>query len=163
MLGIDPFRLAEIWEGLNSEVKAERSDVSIPRGRSQTWLVPGENPLDQNGRTFAAIEIASLDIIGKAVGRPVCDLLGGSARRSPCSAYLFYKHAGGGGTYPDAYGEALNPEALVRECRQMVSRYAFKEIKLKGGVLDPEIEMESMRALRHATARAICQHSISKP
>ena len=74
VLGMNPFRLAELWEGLSAGVKAEGSDVAIPGGRSQTWLVPGENPLDQNARTFAAIEIACLDIIGKAVGRPVCDL-----------------------------------------------------------------------------------------
>jgi hypothetical protein len=39
-------------------------------------------------------------------------------------AYLFYKHAGGGGDdYPDEYGEVLTPEALVREGRHMVKRY----------------------------------------
>jgi glucarate dehydratase len=106
--------------------------------------------LDQNARTFAAIEIACLDIIGNAVGRPVCDLLGGRVRDAvPFSAYLFYKHAGGGGAgYPDEYGEILSPEAVVRECRQMVNQYGFREIKLKGGVLDPHIEIESIRALR---------------
>ncbi len=148
VLGMDPFRLAELWEGMNAGARG--SDATVPGGHSQTWLVPGENPLDQNARTFAAIEIACLDIIGKAVGRPVCDLLGGRVRsKVPFSAYLFYKHAGGGGDdYPDEYGEVLTPEALVRECRQMVDRYGFKEVKLKGGVLDPEIEIESIRALR---------------
>jgi glucarate dehydratase len=150
LLGMDPFRLAELWARLNTEVNAGRSDAAVPGGRSQTWLVPGENPLDQNARTFAAIEIACLDIIGKAVGRPVCDLLGGRVRKAVSfSAYLFYKHAGGGGgNYPDEYGEVLSPEALVRECRHMVNQYGFKEIKLKGGVLDPEIEIQSIRALR---------------
>jgi glucarate dehydratase len=157
LLGMDPFRLAELWEGINTEVNAGRSDAAVPGGRSQTWLVPGENPLDQNARTFAAIEIACLDIIGKAVGRPVCDLLGGRVRTAvPFSAYLFYKHAGGGGgNYPDEYGEVLSPEALVRECRQMVNQYGFKEIKLKGGVLDPEIEIESIRALRNELGASV--------
>jgi glucarate dehydratase len=150
LLRMDPFRLAELWEGINADVSSGRRDAAVPGGHSQTWLVPGENPLDQNARTFAAIEIACLDIIGKAVGRPVCDLLGGRVRKAVSfSAYLFYKHAGGGGgNYPDEYGEVLSPEALVRECRHMVNQYGFKEIKLKGGVLDPEIEIQSIRALR---------------
>lgn len=147
IIGMDPFRLAELWENMSADVK---SASSTPGGRSQTWLVPGENPTDQHARTFAAIEIACLDIIGKAVNRPVCDLLGGRVRDAVTfSAYLFYKHAGGGGDgYADEFGEVLSPAALVRECRHMVDRYGFREIKLKGGVLDPEVEIESIRALR---------------
>ena len=36
---------------------------------SQTYLVPGENPLDATTRTYAAIEVACLDLIGKTVGQ----------------------------------------------------------------------------------------------
>src|ERR1039457_2627966 len=127
--------------------------ANAPGGRSQTYLVPGENPLDRHARTFAALEIACLDLIGKATGRPVCDVIGGRVRDEVSfSAYLFYKHGGGGGVGDDAredeYGEVLSPEACVRECRQMVAQYGFREIKLKGGVLDPAVEMESIRALR---------------
>lgn len=94
-VGQGPFRLAELWEEINTETKP---GGAVPVGRSQAWLVPGENPLDQNTRTFATIEIACLDGIGKAIGRPVCDLLGGRVRNKvPFSAYLFYKHAGRGG------------------------------------------------------------------
>jgi glucarate dehydratase len=151
VLGMDPFQLAGLWRDMKKTAAPEMaSETKVPGGRSQTWLVPGENPLDQNARTFAAIEIACLDIIGQAVGRPVCDVLGGRVRNEVFfSAYLFYKHAGGGGDgYPDEYGEVLSPEALVRECRQMVGQYGFREIKLKGGVLEPDIEIESIRALR---------------
>lgn len=151
VLGTDPFRLAGLWDDMNTNVSRPlESAADVPGGRSQMWLVPGENLLDQNARTFAAIEIACLDIIGKAVGRPVCDVLGGRVRDEVAfSAYLFYKHAGGGGgDYRDEYGEVLTPEALVRECRQMIDQYGFREIKLKGGVLDPKIEIESIRALR---------------
>jgi glucarate dehydratase len=113
--------------------------------------VPGENPLDQHNRTFAAIEIACLDIIGKAVGRPICEVIGGRVRHAvPFSAYLFYKHGGGGGddAYADEYGEVLSAPAAVRECRQMVAQYGFSEIKLKGGVLPPAEEIATIRALR---------------
>ncbi|MDE3164440.1 MAG: glucarate dehydratase [Acidobacteriota bacterium] len=151
VIGMDPFRLAELWRDLSAE--AERELASAPGGRSQTYLVPGENPLDRHARTFAAIEIACLDLIGKAVGKPVCDVIGGRVRdRVSFSAYLFYKHGGGGGVGDDAredeYGEVLSAAACVRECRQMVAQYGFGEIKLKGGVLEPAVEIASIRALR---------------
>jgi glucarate dehydratase len=148
LVGMDPFRLGELWAEMSAGTPTA---TNVLGGRSQAWLVPGENPLDQHARTFAAIEIACLDIAGKAIGRPVCDLLGGRVRSAvPFSAYLFYKHAGAGGDerYRDEYGEVLSPSALVRECRQMVDGYGFREIKLKGGVLDPDVEIESIRALR---------------
>jgi len=40
----------------------------------------------------------------------------------------------------DEYGEVLSPAAAVRETKQMMAQYGFREIKLKGGVLDPETE-----------------------
>jgi len=119
-----------------------------------TYLVPGENPLDQASRTFAALEIACLDLIGKAAGKPVCDVLGGRARDEvPFSAYLFYKHAGGGGRRRGcARGRVRrSPDSRShgpRETKQMIAQYGFREIKLKGGVLDPDVEVETIRALR---------------
>jgi glucarate dehydratase len=148
VIGMNPFRLA----GLHQEMlETTAASGDVPGGRSQTWLVPGENPLDQHNRTFAAIEIACLDIAGKAVGQPVCDLLGGRVRdRVSFSAYLFYKHGGGGGdgTYDDKYGEVLDAKAAVGECRQMIDEYGFREIKLKGGVLEPAEEIKTIKELR---------------
>lgn len=146
VIGMDPFRLAGLYQQMNQPV-ASTGD------RSQTYLVPGENPLDQHARTFAAIEIACLDIMGKAAGKPVCDIIGGRVRDAvPFSAYLFYKHAGGGGLgddrRDDEYGEVLDPAATVREARQMIAGYGFREIKLKGGVLPPDVEISTIRALR---------------
>ncbi|MEK0451111.1 MAG: hypothetical protein RL088_3379 [Verrucomicrobiota bacterium] len=146
LLGADPFKLTgalvEMVEGRGS------GDA-----RSQTMLVPGENPLDATARTYSAVETACLDLIGKAVNQPVCDLIGGRVRDSvPFSAYPFYKHAGGGGegddTREDEYGEALSPEGLVKQVRQMVATYGFKDIKFKAGVLDPDIEIETVRQMR---------------
>lgn len=142
LIGRDPFQFAQLHQEMHSESQI---------GHDQTWFVPGENRLDQQNRTFAAIEIACLDIVGKAIGRPVCDVLGGRVRdRVPFSAYLFYKHGGAGGdiAYQDEYGEVLDPRAAVRECGQMMRQYGFREIKLKGGVLAPEIEIETIRELR---------------
>ena len=147
VVGSDPFQLTRLHKTLTAGSSNGGGD------RSQTYLVPGENPMDQASRTFAALEIASLDLIGKAVGKPVCDVIGGRARDEVSfSAYLFYKHGGGGGVGDDAredeYGEVLSSEATVRETKQMIAQYGFREIKLKGGVLDPDVEIASIRALR---------------
>lgn len=121
--------------------------------RSQTWLVPGENPLDVSSRTYAAVETACLDLIGKSTGQPVCDLIGGRVRdRVAFSAYPFYKHAGGGGEgddlREDEYGEALSPESLTDQVRQMIDGYGFGSVKFKAGVLEPEIEIETVKEMR---------------
>jgi len=128
-------------------------DASAPGDRSQTHHVPGENPLDAAARLYSAIEIACLDLIGKSIGKPVCDLLGGRSRSEvPFSAYPFYKHAGGGGegddARPDEYGEALTPKQLVAQVKQLFATYGFREIKFKAGVLDPAQEIETVRQLR---------------
>src|SRR5260370_40918823 len=36
----------------------------------------------------------------------------------------------------------------VRDTRQMIGQYGLREIKLKGGVLDPDVEVATIRALR---------------
>lgn len=120
--------------------------------RSQTHRVPGENPLDASTRLYSVLEMAALDLIGKSIGQPVSALLGGRVRDVvPFSAYLFYKHAGGGGegddTRDDEYGEGLTPEAIVAQARQMMNAYGFASIKLKAGVLDPPEEIAAMQAL----------------
>jgi glucarate dehydratase len=151
VVGMDPFQLTGLWLDLAEQATGEGAEAA--GGRTQTYLLPGENPLDRHARTFAAVEIACLDLIGKAVGKPVCDLAGGRAREEVAfSAYLFYKHGGGGGAgtdkREDEHGEVLDPEAMVRETKQMIARYGFREIKLKGGVLEPELEIATIRALR---------------
>src|SRR5260370_29652542 len=96
VIGMDVWQLTRYWMALREE-GGELEKTALSQ-RSQTWLVPGENPLDKHARTFAAIEIACLDALGKALNKPVCDLLGGRARDAVSfSAYLFYKHGGGGG------------------------------------------------------------------
>src|SRR5260370_25272371 len=118
VVGMDPFRLASLYQSLNQPVAAAGD-------RSQTYLVPGENPADQHARTFAAIEIACLDLIGKAVGKPVCDVIGGRVRDEVAySAYLFYKHGS-----DDQFGEALDAAPCVRQCRPSLPPDCFPQIK----------------------------------
>jgi L-alanine-DL-glutamate epimerase-like enolase superfamily enzyme len=47
------------------------------------------------------------------------------------------------------WGEVLDP-AAVREAKQMIARYGFREIKRKGGVLTPDVEILTIQALRQA-------------
>jgi glucarate dehydratase len=145
IIGINPFRLTGL---LNPEMKAKAAGIDL----SQTYHVPGENPWDTILRNFAAIEVACLDLIGKSLGYPVCDLLGGQVRNKvPFSAYPFYKHAGGGGEgddiREDEYGEALSPEALVQQVKKMREKYGFGSIKFKAGVLEPALEVETVKLM----------------
>jgi len=148
VIGANPYRLTGF---LATMVEGQGAGDD----RSQTFLVPGENPLDATTRTYAAIEVACLDLIGKTVCQPLCDLIGGRVRDAvPFSAYPFYKHAGGGGEKDDAradeYGEALSPESLIRQVQQMVARYGFSSVKFKAGVLEPEVEIETIKQLYRA-------------
>jgi glucarate dehydratase len=102
-------------------------------------------------RVFSPFEVACLDIQGKAIGRPVADLLGGAVREEvPFSAYLFYKWAGHPGADGDDWGEALDPDGIVAQAKRMVDGYGFTALKLKGGVFPPSQEIEAVRALRAA-------------
>lgn len=153
VLGQDPYRLTRLEEAI-------AGDPTRGRNEERPW----EGRLSAPAQTFAAIEVACYDIIGKATGRPVADLLGGRYRdHVPFSAYLFYKHAGIGGTdglaeastavrERDDYlsREALSPEGIVRQAQDFVRLFGFKSIKLKGGVLEPAQEVASIRAMREA-------------
>ncbi|MFG1807913.1 glucarate dehydratase family protein [Streptomyces sp. NPDC049040] len=117
-------------------------------GHGLTGMITSSSTAD---RVFAPFEVACLDIQGKAGGLPVSDLLGGAVRETvPFSAYLFYKWAGHPGAEPDGWGEALDPDGIVAQARRMTEEYGFGAIKLKGGVMPPEEEVEAVRALHKA-------------
>src|SRR5260221_13509572 len=91
-----------------------------------------------------SIEVALLDLIGKATGRAVYDLLGGPARRGvPFSAYLFFKEAG-----DDEFGQALTPAELVKQAEKFAERFGMTVFKVKGGVFDPDLEVETVKLMR---------------
>jgi glucarate dehydratase len=114
-------------------------------GHGMGGMVTGSSTAD---RVLSPFEVACLDIQGKAIGRPVCDLLGGAVRdRVEYSAYLFYKWAGHPGQEPDGWGAALDPGQLVGQARRIVGEYGFRAIKVKGGVFRPEEEVAAVRAL----------------
>jgi glucarate dehydratase len=102
-----------------------------------------------NNRTqmLAALEFACLDLLGQKWGVPVCDILGGKVRDSvPFASYLFFRYANhGNGT-----GEIRTPDQLVAEALALKDQYGFTTHKLKGGVFEPEYELECYRAVAEA-------------
>jgi len=155
VIGRDPLQLAALEAAIWPSGARWRSDLG-----AALW----EGKLQSPPRTFGAIEVACLDMAGKALGRPVCDLLGGQVRdRVDFSAYLFYKHAGAGGRFgfqndpgaapgwaTELQHEALSAETLVEQAQAMVKHFGFKSLKLKAGVLPPEEEVRTIRLLRAA-------------
>jgi glucarate dehydratase len=142
LVGRDTFDL----NGIRSSIAADLAGRAAADRHGLTGAITSSGTLD---RVFAGIEVACLDAQGRAVGRPVSDLLGGAVRdRVPYSAYLFYKWAGHPGQPPDAWGECLTPQAIVAQARQLVGDYGFTAIKLKGGVLPPRQEIDAVLALR---------------
>lgn len=121
------------------------------------WRLTREHVQEKDGerlipRVVGAIEVAMWDAYGKKTGRRLCDLLGGQIREKvPFSAYLFFKFGHHHGeTEDDVWGEALTPEGVVDQARRMIDLYGFDAIKLKAGVLEPEAEIEVLRALKSA-------------
>ena len=152
IIGCDPFQL----NALRMALERQFADEGDRRGGA-SW--------DQRlgVHIYSAVEVACLDIIGKETNRPVADLLGGAVRPSvPFAAYLFCKPKGAGGrwgldTDPAATGwaaarqqEAMDPDGIVRQAKAMCEEFGFRSIKLKGGVLAPAVEVETMLALREA-------------
>lgn len=150
LIGKDVFQLNQI------------RTVLTERFGSESPLARGEAPWDQRKlvHIFSSVEVACMDIMGKVLGRPIVDLLGGKMRESvPFSAYLFYKYEGAGGEFgfnlnPNAVGweaakqkAALNPEETVQQAKAMCKEFGFKSIKLKGGVFEPRIEVDTILAL----------------
>jgi glucarate dehydratase len=92
-----------------------------------------------NARLYGALEIACLDIQGKAAGVPMHALLGGKVRDAvPMIAYLFWRYDRPGG------GDDASAEDLADLCVELHETLGVRAMKLKAGVLDP---MEEARVL----------------
>lgn len=141
LLGADPFNIQKLRLAVG---EAMRTD-SVQGGHGMSGMVTGSATAD---RVFSPFEVAALDIQGQALNVPVSTLLGGALRDEvEYSGYLFYKWAGHPDGEEDPWGEALTPEQLVGQARRMIDGYGFKSLKLKGGVLEPDLEAEAIEAL----------------
>jgi len=89
--------------------------------------------------SMSAVEMAVWDIMGKAVGRPVCDLLGGRYRSAvPVCAPLF--------THEDTAADFASATAAAAD--EAIARWGFGTVKVKAGVYRPGTELGALRALR---------------
>ncbi len=144
LIGLDIFDLHAMMRRVESSL---RTDSGLG-GHGMGGMVTTTRTAD---RVFSPFEVAALDLQGKAIGRPVSDLLGGAVRSSvDFSAYLFYKWAAHPGQDDDVWGAALDADGLVRQARTMVDEFGFGAIKLKGGVFGPQEEIAAIKALRQA-------------
>ena len=152
-IGADPLN----WHALRSALAAHF--------RPESTAERGDQPWDSRSfiQVYSALDVACLDLQGKAFGVPVATLLGGIVReRVPYSAYLFYKYEGAGGerafgTDPQATGwaaarqeAALDPAGIVAQAQAMVQEFGFRSIKLKGGCFEPAQEVAALKALHAA-------------
>ncbi len=128
--------------------------------------------IDLSPAAYAGVELACLDACGKATGRRLCELLGGPVREEvEFAAYLFYRYAadhpklladkrivdarGSGSKALDNWGEVRSPEAMVQEAARFQKQWGFRVFKLKGGVLPPDVESDTMKAMNaHFSGKA---------
>ena len=140
--GLDPYDLRNLRRRVEDALP-EGGGVNAPTALADHKVVDV---------VYSAFEIALLDIRGKEVNRPLYDLLGGAVRKTiPFGGYLFFKFAKQDLTFgPDIMGEVMTPDALVAQAKEFAAQYGFQSWKLKGGVLPPDAEVETMLKLREA-------------
>lgn len=120
IIGLDPFHLEMI------KLKLLRSVYYI-----------------SNARLYAAIEMACLDIQGKALGRPLSDLLGGRVRDTvPMIGYLFWRYDRPQG------GDDTRAEDLADFCQELHDTLGVTAMKLKAGVMSPDEEARVVELCR---------------
>jgi glucarate dehydratase len=124
----------------------------------------GLQTFDQRVTVHAAtaIEAALLDLLGKFLDLPVCELLGEGRQRSNVDVlgYLFFigdrrrsdlpyrQETSPGDTWLQLRDEeAVTTDAIVRLAEAAQARYGFRDFKLKGGVFEGDREMEAVIAL----------------
>lgn len=147
-----------------SIISCIRNNGFIPTGNDGQGL----QKLDLGNLKFVvhaetAVECALLDLMGKFLGLPVCELLGDGQQRDKVVilGYLFYCQdcAGTDMEYLDESSSAdkwfslrrrtaMTADRIVENAYAMKEKYGFKDFKLKGGVLDGREEMETVRALK---------------
>ncbi|MBN8999940.1 MAG: mandelate racemase [Rhizobiales bacterium] len=102
-----------------------------------------------NNRTqmHAAIEFACIDIMGKFLGVPAFDLLGGKMRDAvPFASYLFFRLP----NQETGKGEIRTADQLIEQALELKRTHGFTAHKLKSGVFPPAYELDVFRALAGA-------------
>ncbi len=99
----------------------------------------------KNPLIASAVEMACLDVVGKAFGVPAHQLLGGALRQDiGLAAYCFYRYES------DTEPAITTPEEMAVHATKLVGQYGFDTVKLKAGVQEPAVELQTLRAIREA-------------
>lgn len=157
--------------GIGETKGGETITADLEKARA---LVVGRSPfayrafakelLELSPACYAGIELACLDVCGQALGRRLCDLIGGPVREEvEFAAYLFYRYAadhpqvlsdprmvddrGKGDKALDAWGDVRTPEAMADLAVKFRQQFGFKVFKLKAGVLQPDMEVQTLKAI----------------
>ncbi len=149
LAGLSPFDL----NGLEALVKADALQHAGGTKTIEIDLAPGTHASKAVAKVFSALEVACMDLQARHLQMPLHQLLGGAVRREvPFSAYLFFKFAEHFETPypPDNWGEVLTAEQLLGQAQRMIDDYGFKSIKLKAGALEPDYEVQCLKALKKA-------------
>jgi glucarate dehydratase len=121
-------------------------DTSIICRRIKNW---NYYPWTKPEPVMAAIEMACLDIQGKALDLPVYQLLGGKMRDEiPVAGYVFFRHANS-----DGAGQVHSVEEALAFAHSAIKRHGFTSLKLKGGYFKPEHDRDTLMALREEFGR----------
>ncbi|GAA3135637.1 glucarate dehydratase [Kribbella aluminosa] len=114
------------------------------------------------------LESALLDLLGQHLDVPVAELLGEGQQRTavPVLGYLFYvgdvartdlpylTEVSADGWEQVRRRPVLSAEDVVELAEAAQERYGFADFKLKGGVFDPHVEIDAVRALRERFPQA---------
>lgn len=116
-------------------------DTSVICERIKNWSY---YPYQKPEPVMAGIEMACLDLQGKAAGVPLVQLLGGRLHnKTRVASYLFFRHANAQGQ-----GRIHTTEEVVAFAREQINTYGFDTVKLKGGYFSPETDRDALEALR---------------
>lgn len=132
--------VAALVRGLASEVLG-RSPFDLEAFHRRVHMVPFFHGY-LGYAAIAALDVACWDLIGKATGRPLVDLLGGRYRDTVPLTALVTRADG------DASPEDL-PDAIARHTAQVVETGGFEAVKLKG-TADVPGDVRILQALRAA-------------
>src|SRR5579875_459669 len=121
LIGRDPRQIIAIWEELYSGVRAH---YALARGH----VFPDISRRGISVAAISGIDIALWDILGKSLGVPVWQLLGGrKAERLPA-------YASGGWAGADAIGEQL---------LGYIRRGGFRAVKMRVGSMDGAVHVSA--------------------
>ena len=156
--------IGETHGGENVTTALERAQKAVIGQNAFAYRRFARELQSLNMSCFAAIELACLDACGQATGRRLCELVGGPVREPvEFAAYLFFRYAadhpvilsdphlvdsrGRGDRALDTWGEVRTPESMADMAARFRDRWGFRVFKLKGGVLAPELEADTLKAM----------------